>query len=110
MELELSTVVGLAMIALGYGLRFWGIAHLKRAGLTNLVGTRVPERYATSGPYRFVRHPLYWGGAAAMAGVGLVAFGWPGFVLAYPAMPYFVERAMYESEMRAMREKIAADA
>lgn len=42
-----------------------------------------------------------------MAGVGMVAFGWPGFVLAYPAMPYFVERAMFETETRA---KVEGDA
>ena len=43
-----------------------------------------------------------------MAGVGLIAFGWPGFVLAYPAMPYFVERGMYESELRHLKEKAEA--
>ena len=105
MEIGCSTWVGLAMFIGGYALRFWGIAHLKRSGLTNLVGTRVPQSgYSSSGPYRFVRHPLYWGGAASMAGVGMIAFGWAGFVLAYPAMPYFVERAMFESETRAKVE------
>ena len=105
---EYSSLLGAALVVAGYAIRFWGIAHLKRAGLTNLVGTRIPREYATGGPYRFSKHPLYWGGAAAMAGVGLIAFGWPGFVLAYPAMPYFVERGMYESELRSLKEKAEA--
>ena len=107
MALEFSTLVGLAMIVGGYAIRFWGISHLKSAGLTNLVGTRVPKNwYSVTGPYRFCRHPLYWGGAAAMAGVGMIAFGWSGFVLAVPAVPYFVERGKYESEMRGMHENL----
>jgi protein-S-isoprenylcysteine O-methyltransferase Ste14 len=100
-----STWAGLALLATGYGLRFWGMAHLRRSGLTNLVGTRVPQNgYSVTGPYRYLRHPLYWGSAISICGVGLVAFGWPGLALVYPAVPYFVERAMYESEVRSQVE------
>jgi hypothetical protein len=51
------SVIGLAVVALGMGLRLWASGHLHKR-----------ETLAVSGPYRWVRHPLYLGTLIAIAG------------------------------------------
>jgi len=69
--------VGAALAAAGIGLAVWAYQALGPAF------TAFPEprgdRVAT-GPYRYLRHPMYIGGIAFFAGVSL-AFTVPGLVL-----------------------------
>lgn len=81
----LSVVAGLALVAGGEGLRLWATGHLlKNDALT------------VTGPYAFVRHPLYLGtlaiatGFAVMARSRLALIVWVIFLIGYFAyyMPY----------------------
>ena len=99
----MSNAIGLAFIVLGYMLRAWGSHHLKLAGTVILAGTKPPHYYTTDGPYKYLVHPLYWGSMMICGGAGIVALGWGGVVLVVPAIPYFVERAILETEMRTVR-------
>jgi protein-S-isoprenylcysteine O-methyltransferase Ste14 len=62
--------VGLALIAVGIGLRAWSIAALGRF-FQYRVEVQPGHRVVTEGPYRFVRHPSYTGLALVLAGIAL---------------------------------------
>ena len=53
-----SLVIGLGMAAVGEGIRIWAAGHLNKA-----------REITTSGPYRWVAHPLYVG--SSVMGIGL---------------------------------------
>lgn len=66
--------VGIAMALAGGGLRLWAIEHMGKH--FNYHTTPVHgSRLVTTGPYRFVRHPLYTGLVLLLAGVPLVLIG-----------------------------------
>ena len=54
----LTWVPGLALLALGEGLRIWGVAVVGKESRTRGSGV---ARLATHGPYAYVRNPLYLG-------------------------------------------------
>ena len=58
---------GLALACLGISMSLWALAHLRNS-FSILAESR---RVVTSGPYRYVRHPLYLGEAATMLGLCL---------------------------------------
>ena len=64
-------VVGTLLFACGIALAVWARVHLGRNwGMP--ATQRVEPELVTSGPYRFVRHPIYTGLLAAMLGTALV--------------------------------------
>lgn len=72
--LPLSGVVrwsGAPLMALGAALHVWGAHHLG-ANLTVTISTRNGHTLVTSGPFRWVRHPLYSGGMLESMGVCLL--------------------------------------
>lgn len=91
------------LIALGgLVLRYWAFDHLTRAGLDRAHVEQVlpPPSWAKGGPYRLANHPAYWGSLAMLAGIGIAALGWAGWVLCLPVVPFLYERAMREDRMR----------
>jgi len=56
---------GAAVVAGGLALRAWAAGHLRRN-----------QPLTTSGPYAYVRHPLYLGSALVLAGFALAAGRW----------------------------------
>lgn len=74
-------VAGVGLAAAGLGLVFWLFPHLGH----NVTATAlVKERHVlvTSGPYRWIRHPLYLAGLCLLVGVGLVTANWAILALA----------------------------
>jgi protein-S-isoprenylcysteine O-methyltransferase Ste14 len=63
--------VGAALFAAGLGLAVWARLHLGRNWGMPMTQRAEPE-LVTSGPYRFVRHPIYTGLLTAMLGTALV--------------------------------------
>ena len=64
-------VVGTVLFACGIALAVWARLHLGRNwGMPT--SQRVEPELVTSGPYRFVRHPIYSGLLMAMLGTALV--------------------------------------
>ncbi|MCA0972562.1 isoprenylcysteine carboxylmethyltransferase family protein [Halobacillus litoralis] len=51
---------GLILYASGVALRYWGILHLKDQ-FTRDVSVKRGDKLVSTGPYRFLRHPLYTG-------------------------------------------------
>ena len=66
--------VGLVLFALGLGLAIWARLHIGRNWGTPMTQKDEPE-LVTSGPYRFVRHPIYSGILVASIGTA-VALSW----------------------------------
>lgn len=91
---------GCALFVLGMALRWWGYHELCKVGITNLSGLRIPRVFTDRGPYQFTHHPLYLGSLFILSGVGMMALGWGGFIVAVAAVPYFAERAVLENELR----------
>jgi protein-S-isoprenylcysteine O-methyltransferase Ste14 len=60
-------VVGLLLTALGFSVSLWALWHL-RGSFAIMAEARSP---VTSGPYRYVRHPLYLGESLRMLGLCL---------------------------------------
>ena len=67
--------VGVGMGALGDLLAYWVFSHLGN-NVTPTVVTRSTATLVTSGPYRWVRHPLYLMGLIGYVGFGLLAENW----------------------------------
>ena len=84
----------IALFVLGLGLAIWARVHIGRNWGTPMSQKDDPE-LVTSGPYRFVRHPIYSG--ILLAGVGTaVALGWFWLIAVALAGIYFVYSATVE--------------
>ena len=89
------TGVGLALIA--GSLLVWMFRTLGR-NLTDTVVTRKQHTLVTTGPYRWVRHPMYASAALAIVGNSLVAANWYLFVVGCLALLLLVIRTRKEEE------------
>lgn len=74
--------IATVLVAFGAFVRTWGTAYL-RASVVHDAKLHSTELVA-DGPYRYVRHPLYFGSIIATIGVGLVTSRLGFFVLVVP--------------------------
>ena len=68
---EAVRIAGTVLTVLGIGFAVWARRHLGR-NWSGRPTMKVDHELVTSGPYRFVRHPIYTGILAALAGTSLV--------------------------------------
>lgn len=96
--------IGLAVFLLGLALAIWARIYLGRNWGMPMSRKAEPE-LVTSGPYRFVRHPIYTGIILAMLGsaIGQSLF-WAVLLVVFA--PYFVYCARREEEL--IREQFPA--
>lgn len=66
---------GTVPVLLGGTLLIWGLEHLG-ANLTISISTRQDHALITTGPFRWVRHPLYTAGMVESVGVCLLMANW----------------------------------
>jgi protein-S-isoprenylcysteine O-methyltransferase Ste14 len=78
---------GVGFAAVGGSLLIWTF-HTLGPNLTDTVVTRRVHSLVTSGPYRWVRHPLYTATALTVCGNALTASNW--FLLAAGALVFFI--------------------
>jgi protein-S-isoprenylcysteine O-methyltransferase Ste14 len=100
----LMRTMGVLLTAAGIGFAVWARLHLGRNWGMPMTMRAEPE-LVTSGPYAFVRHPIYTGMLLALLGSGLVA-GPLWFVIFAAALVYFTYSAV--NEERAMAERFPA--
>lgn len=72
---EWARWLGVATGAIGTVLIYWMFSSIG-SNITPTSATRNEHRLVTSGPYRWVRHPLYTLGSAMFVSLGLVADNW----------------------------------
>jgi len=90
-------VVGLILFALGLGLAVWARIYLGRDWGMPMTERAEPE-LVTSGPYRFVRHPIYSGILLALLGTALATNLYWLIVLAFLGA-YFIYSATVEERL-----------
>ena len=85
--------LGASLAALGLGLRIWGAGHLVKN-----------DRLTISGPYAYIRHPLYAGSLLLAVGYAAIAGG-SGLVaaLAFIAPVFFVYYLPYKERIESAR-------
>jgi protein-S-isoprenylcysteine O-methyltransferase Ste14 len=66
-----SMVVGVALAAVGEFIRFWGVAHA--GSLTRATGSVGAPQVIVSGPFAYVRNPLYVGNVFLYVGIGIAS-------------------------------------
>lgn len=85
-----ALVIGIAFMLTGEWVRFWGVAYAGGATRTRNVGA---PGLVTSGPFGYVRNPLYIGNMIMYAGAAIIANVWiPYLILAvlfYFAIQYY---------------------
>lgn len=94
----LLLAAGALLLLLGTALRPWAIAALGRQ-MDFDIRVKEGHRVVTRGPYRLVRHPIYFSSMATWGGAGLLLPSWP--LLAWVAVlgPLYYLRARAEEEL-----------
>jgi protein-S-isoprenylcysteine O-methyltransferase Ste14 len=67
--------IGSLPLLLGAAFMIWGLHHIGR-NITFSIRTRENHALVTTGPYRWVRHPLYTGGMVEAVGLCLLMANW----------------------------------
>src|ERR1035441_6655224 len=92
--------LGVAITVLGFALTFWARAILG-GNWSGVVTIKVNHELIRTGPYRFVRHPIYTGILLAMAGSALVYDQWRSVVgVALLGVSFTIKRLKEEQFMR----------
>jgi protein-S-isoprenylcysteine O-methyltransferase Ste14 len=88
--------IGIALVALGIGLAIWTRVYLGRNwGMP--MSLKEDAELITSGPYTYVRHPIYGGLLVAMLGSTLVSVWWIVVLALFTA--YFIWSAKTEEKI-----------
>lgn len=86
---------GIALVISGMSLVGWAAVHLRGAFMGEV--EPVLDTLVNSGPYQYVRHPVYLGMSLALLGVALTLRSWPGMVaLGAGFVPTVIYRARLE--------------
>jgi protein-S-isoprenylcysteine O-methyltransferase Ste14 len=75
-----SYTIGTALLFLGMAISIWARVELGR-NWSNVVTVKVGHELVRSGPYRWVRHPIYTGILVALAGSALAENFWCDLVI-----------------------------
>ncbi|WP_267225293.1 methyltransferase family protein [Dyella silvae] len=91
-------VTGVILMLAGFGIRWAGMWTLRKFFSAN-VAVQSDHRLVLDGPYRMVRHPGYFGGWLAFAGLGLaLGNGIAMFCLTFLTVPAFLYRIHVEEQ------------
>jgi protein-S-isoprenylcysteine O-methyltransferase Ste14 len=99
-------VVGLIVYLTGLGFTLWARRTLgKYWGLSTSMDVKLLDKHQLiqSGPYAFVRHPMYFGWWVAMLGLTLLYPVWALFILFVSSLISFIGRARREEAALAER-------
>lgn len=95
-------LAGALMTIAGIGLAFWARYHLgQNWGVTGTV--RVGHELIRTGPYAFLRHPIYVGIGVALAGTALAKGDWGALAGMLIIVLTFWSRARFESSFLVRR-------
>jgi protein-S-isoprenylcysteine O-methyltransferase Ste14 len=102
-----ATAAGALLYAAGVALRTWALRTLGSAWAIQLDRADAPVALIRTGPYRFVRHPIYAGAMVDAVGVGLLFGSFWGFSCAVLLFcPAEIARARFEEGY--MRARLGA--
>jgi protein-S-isoprenylcysteine O-methyltransferase Ste14 len=67
----MTMIIGFVLVALGESIRFWGVAYA--GSLTRVTGSVGAPEVIVTGPFAYVRNPLYIGNMLTYIGIGVMA-------------------------------------
>jgi protein-S-isoprenylcysteine O-methyltransferase Ste14 len=67
----MTILIGFVLAALGESIRFWGVAYA--GSLTRVTGSVGAPEVIVSGPFAYVRNPLYAGNMLTYIGIGVMS-------------------------------------
>ena len=91
----LMNAVALFLVGGGLGLGAWAILSFG-AGVTPSPVPAAKATLVTSGPFRWVRHPMYTGVMAIAAGITLRTASWTALILLVAIVIFFEVKARWE--------------
>lgn len=92
--------LGTVLLALGLGFSVWARRHLGRNWSSQVV-VKEDHTLVRTGPYRYVRHPIYTGLLLAFLGMALTIGEWRALVgLAFAVLAFVLKSRGEESRMR----------
>lgn len=97
MSRGISRPLGFFMVAAGMLLAVWAAVHIKGA----ILGEVAPKLdvLVKTGPYRFVRHPVYLGMTISFVGVAVSLRSWSGMIIVFLLfLPTEIFRAKLEEK------------
>jgi protein-S-isoprenylcysteine O-methyltransferase Ste14 len=97
-------VVGLLLMWVGIGIAIWAVRTLGRL-YRPIVAIQEGHDVVASGPYRFIRHPMYAGALLVMLGFGIALGSWLSIALSVLVpLPAYVRRIVVEE--RTLEENL----
>ncbi len=90
-------IAGIIIVYIGVGIFIWAAMYLKKA-ISGLISPRL-EYIVTGGPFKYSRHPVYFGMMVAMFGVAISLRSWLGLVAVLLLfLPSEIHRARLEEK------------
>lgn len=101
-------IAGIAIIMIGLAFAIWARLHLK-SNWSGVVTVKQGHQLIRSGPYRWVRHPIYPGVILAMAGTAVENGRWRGILGALLVFIGFWKSRKEEQFIRSSRKTAASN-
>jgi protein-S-isoprenylcysteine O-methyltransferase Ste14 len=92
-------VVGLAAFASGYGLVLWTLLSNPYASSAVRIQADRDQHVVDTGPYAWVRHPMYLAVVLVVLGSGPALGSWAAAPVLWPILAVFVRRTLLEDAM-----------
>lgn len=88
-------MAGILFIIVGMAIRIWAKRSL---GDVSIVAVSSPNKLCTTGPYKYLKHPMYFGGMFNAFGFGYLLLGGVqgGIMATYIMLHFFLDRASRE--------------
>ena len=91
-----AMIIGIIILVIGLAFAVWARVHIGR-NWSSEPSIQEGHELVTSGPYRFVRHPIYTGISCALLGTALV--GGPVWLIIFiPVLIMFISRIHLEEK------------
>jgi protein-S-isoprenylcysteine O-methyltransferase Ste14 len=101
-EVGAVQIVGMAVVVAGVALALWCVLTFALVGRGTPAPFDPPRRLVVTGPYRFVRNPMYIGAGLALAGASLFfeSLELAGYAVLFLIVVYLFIRAYEEPTLR----------
>ncbi len=91
------TLIGDVLVLLGYLATFWVFRENSFAAVTVQIDAN--QKLVSTGPYAFIRHPMYAGGLLLLTGVPFALASWWGLLVLLLLLPALMWRLFDEEQM-----------